>query len=142
MENNNNRFADLLDLPRPVSSIHRPMERINRAAQFTPFAALTGYDVVIRETGRLTDSFIELSEERKAELNEKLRQLRDKISEEPEVVITLFQPDERKCGGAYVTVVGKVKRIDEARGVIILAERSEIAINSIVEVSGNSGDFE
>jgi len=142
LENNNNRFADLLDLPRPVSSSHRPMERIKRAAQFAPFAALTGYDAVIRETGRLTDSFIELSEERKAELNEKLRQLRDKSSEEPEVAITYFQPDERKCGGAYVTVTGRVKRIDEVRRAIILTDRREIAINSIVEVSGNSGDFE
>ena len=129
-----NRFADMLDLPRPVSSKHPPMTRLNRAAQFAPFAALTGYEAVIRETGRLTEKEVELSEDRKTELDEKLRQLREQISEAPEVTIIYFRPDERKAGGAYVTVTGRVRRIDEVRGMIILEDRREIRIDRVVSL--------
>ena len=106
----NNRYADIINLPHHVSKTRPQMPIADRAAQFSPFAALTGYDSAIEETGRLTDSFIELDESRKAVLNEKLQSMLKNIKEQPEVAITYFQPDEKKNGGSYINISGVVKK--------------------------------
>ena len=107
---NNHRYDDIIDLPHHVSATRTRMSMIERAAQFSPFAALTGYDAAIKETWRLTDQRIELSEECRAALDRKQMLLLDHIGDRPEISITYFVPDERKNGGTYVTVTGKVKK--------------------------------
>ena len=108
------------------------MSRMNRAAQFAPFAALTGYEESIEETARLTDRRIELSEYEIEELNAKLNFIQEHIKERPEATITYFQPDGRKEGGSYITVTGKVRRIDEANKVLVFEDEKIICIGVIV----------
>lgn len=128
------KYDDIIDLPRPVSAKRARMSDYDRAAQFSPFAALTGYDGVIQETGRLTDSRIELGEDGKAMLDERLRFLRSRIDECPYVAVTCFRPDERKLGGAYVQTRGHLIKIDEYRNTLLLEEGQEISVDSIFEI--------
>jgi hypothetical protein len=109
------------------------MPLADRAAQFAPFAALSGHDAAIRETARLTDQEIDLGEDQMALLNEKLRVLIDCIDQHPEVSITYFVPDLRKTGGAYVTVKGRFQKIDEFTRAIVLDDQT-IAIDSILQL--------
>ena len=125
------KYDDIIHLPHPVSSKHARMSRIDRAAQFSPFAALTGYDAVITETGRLTDSSIELDESRKEVLNERLRYVLSVLSQQPRVRITYFREDERKVGGAYVTVSGRVKKVDAYDHAIILTDGQVICLETV-----------
>ncbi|MGN0686785.1 MAG: hypothetical protein ACI4KA_01610 [Oscillospiraceae bacterium] len=113
------------------------MPRINRAASFAPFAALTGYDDAVRETARLTSERIELDEGTKEVLNDKLRIALDKADEQPEISITYFLPDTRKSGGAYVTVKAVIKRIDEYERLVIFTDKSTIPIDDIYEIEGD-----
>ena len=106
----NNSYDDIINLPHPVSKNHPQMPLRDRAAQFAPFAALTGHDAAIKETARLTDERLELSEETIAQLNEKINIIRNNIGIEQKVSITYFIPDEKKAGGSYVTCSGIVKR--------------------------------
>lgn len=108
-----NPYEDIIHLPHHVSDHHPQMPRADRAAQFSPFAALTGYDAVIRETARLTESKMELEEREIEELNGNLRKLLEHIKERPEVELTYFQPDAHKEGGAYRTMRGRVRRMNE-----------------------------
>ena len=108
---------------------------MNRAAQFAPFAALTGYEESIEETARLTDQRIELSDEDISDINIKLNLIKERIKERPKVAIIYFQPDERKQGGAYLSVTGNVRWIDEVNKIIVLEDESVLAINSIVKLS-------
>lgn len=132
------KYADILFHPHPVSKKHPPMDRSVRAAQFSPFAALTGYDAAIRETGRLTDRFVELEEDDKAVLDEKLQQVKwhldQKRTESLIVTITYFQPDERKDGGEYKRICGNVKRIDEQERVLVMGDGQKIYMDRIVEM--------
>ncbi len=121
-------YDDIIDLPHPTSERHPRMPMANRAAQFSPFAALTGYGDAVRETARLTDRRVELTEAEKSVLDAKLQQLAPGASAE----ITCFQPDGKKEGGAYLTVTGVVKRIDA--GEIVLTDMRKIPIEDIVEV--------
>lgn len=123
-----NEYADIIDLPHHVSEKRARMSMVDRGAQFSPFAALTGYDATIRETGRLTDACIELDEGGKALLDEKLRKLWEIIDTQPFVTITYFAPDERKSGGNYVRVAGHMKKIDTYTQTVILAEGTVIPI--------------
>ena len=125
-------YFEILSREHPTSKKHPRMSRMNRAAQFAPFAALTGYEESIEETARLTDRRIELSEYEIEELNAKLNFIQEHIKERPEVTITYFQPDERKEGGAYITVTGKVRRIDEANKVLVFEDEKIICIGVIV----------
>ena len=109
------RYDDIINLPHHVSTKHPHMAPIDRAAQFSPFAALTGHDEAIKETARLTDERMELDENRKELLDARLQLLREHLGEKPTVTFTFFEPDERKSGGAYVTVTGSVKKIEERR---------------------------
>ena len=111
--NNEHRYDDIINLPHHVSAVRKRMSMHDRAAQFSPFAALTGYDDAIDETARLTDKQFELSEDERNRLDEQLRLIADRIEEQPELEVTYFQPDELKEGGAYLTTRGCVRRIDE-----------------------------
>ena len=125
-------YFEILSREQKTKKKHPRMSRMNRAAQFAPFAALTGYEESIEETARLTDRRIELSEFEIEELNAKLNFIQEHIKERPEVTITYFQPDERKEGGSYITVSGKVRRIDEANKVLVFEDEKIICIGVIV----------
>lgn len=129
------RYDDVINRQHPTSKKHPRMSNINRAAQFAPFAALTGYEEYIEETARLTDRRIELSEYDIEELNAKLNFIQEHIKERPEVTITYFQPDERKEGGAYITVTGKVRRIDEVNRVLVFDDERVVWIESMINVN-------
>ncbi len=113
------------------------MSMHDRAAQFSPFAALTGHDAAIRETGRLTDERIAPGDEAKAILDRKLRYLNDIIDEQPEITVTYFMPDERKSGGAYVTVKGKLKRLDACERMMYLIGGDKIPLDEIVNIESH-----
>ncbi|MBQ5328346.1 MAG: hypothetical protein J6J15_04085 [Oscillospiraceae bacterium] len=131
------RYDDVINRQHPTSKKHPRMSNMNRAAQFAPFAALTGYEESIEETARLTDRRIELSEYEIEELNAKLNFIQKHIKERPEVTITYFQPDERKEGGAYITATGKVRRIDEVNGVIVFEDERAFLIDEVVDICCN-----
>ena len=127
-------YDDIINLPHHVSKNHPPMPMMNRAAQFAPFAALIGYDAVINETGRLTDGFIELDENKKEQLNRRIAELMEEIDERPLVTITFFKPDERKAGGSYSTVSGQLKKVDEFNQVLIMEDDMVIPFNCIFDI--------
>ena len=124
-------YADIIDLPHHVSRNHPQMSMHDRAAQFAPFAALTGYGVVVDEVGRLTESRFEPDEQEIAELNRRLNMLASKLPEHPTVTITYFVPDKRKSGGKYRTVTGTVKKISDADRLIVMGDGGTIPIESI-----------
>ena len=128
------QYADIINLPHHVSATRPQMSMIDRAAQFSPFAALTGYDAAIKETGRLTDEKIELDEAALNILNMKFQILVDSLDEEPEVIFTYFKPDERKAGGAYVDLTGKVKKVDDLERMIVMQNGAKIPMDDILEI--------
>lgn len=134
--NSTNGYRDIIGLPHPVSAVRKQMPRHDRAAQFSPFAALTGYEEIIGETARLTDERAELSEERQTRINERLLLILENISERPEVKITYFVPDKRKNGGAYETAEGRVRRVDECFGSVIFADHRAVPIADIYDIEG------
>ena len=125
------RYDNIIRLPRHVSTRHSPMSNFDRAAQFSPFAALTGYDAVIAESRRLTDARIELDEGGKALLDEKLQVIREHLAEKPAVTLRVFCPDSRKSGGAYKTITGQVKKIDPVVRVLVLTDGKVIPIDRL-----------
>ena len=129
-----NNYDDIIDLPHHVSATRPQMSMMDRAAQFSPFAALTGYDAAIKETARLTVQKIDLDDYEKEEINDKIQLITELLGEDFEVVITYFQPDSRKAGGAYVDAVGIVKKIDEYDRVIILQDGKKIPIDDILDI--------
>jgi len=135
-DNDLHKYDAIINLPHHVSATRPRMSMIDRAAQFSPFAALTGYDAAIKETGRLTDRRIELSEDERIVLDRKQQILLDHINDRPEVSVTYFVPDERKDGGAYVTVTGQVKKVDEFERLLILTDGSKIPLDEIQDLSG------
>ena len=134
------KYKDMIYMDRPISKKHTPMPLENRAAQFAPFAALTGYDDAVNETSRLTVNKIELSEEKKAELDLTLSNLNSVITTNPKASITYFVPDSLKAGGDYVTVNASIRKIDSVSRTIILMDRSVIAINDIISIEPEDGD--
>jgi len=133
MEDN---YDDIIQLTHHVSSVHPHMSIHDRAAQFAPFAALTGHDAAIKETARLTDERLELSDEVIMRLNDQLNMIRDNIGTEQEVSITYFVPDDKKSGGAYLTHSGVVKKIDEFERKLIMQDETVIPIEQISEIQG------
>ena len=113
-------YDDIIDLPHHVSDRHPHMSVSDRAAQFAPFAALTGYGDVIKETARLTEARPELSEDEKAEMDQTLRAVLNTQRENVQIVVTYFVPDARKSGGVYRKAAGKLRRVDEAEDTLIL----------------------
>ena len=132
-----NNYEDIINLPHHVSKTRPQMSMLDRAAQFSPFAALTGYDAAIKETGRLTDEKIELDEDTKAALDMKQAYLIEMIDEQPEITIIYFLPDARKAGGAYVTVTGNLKRFDEYERLLILTNGKKIPMDDIVNIESD-----
>ena len=124
-------YEDIVDLPHHVSKKHPQPTMADRAARFAPFAAITGYEEMVLEEARVTDDRIEMDESSKAALNEKLNMILEFLDEQPEVSITYFEPDKRKAGGAYITVTGTVKRIDEYEHLVIMTDGKKINIDDI-----------
>jgi len=130
------KYREIIDLPHHVSKTRPQMQMSDRAAQFAPFAALTGYDAAIKETGRLTDERIELDEEALTALDMKYQLLMDALDDKPEVTITYFQPDERKAGGKYVSAVGTVKKVDDFERRITMQDGSKIPMDDVLIIDG------
>lgn len=134
---NEHCYDDIIDLPHHVSKSHPKMSLYDRAAQFSPFAALTGYDDAIKETSRLTDKKQELDENFVDILDHKIQIIQERIAEKPEVTITFFKPDNKKAGGSYETVVGNVKKIDGYERAIVMQDGNVVMINQIVDMEGS-----
>ena len=127
-------YKDIINLPHHVSSKRPQMPMLDRAAQFSPFAALTGYDDAIHETARLTNDKIDLSEEEKETLDRKQQILSEKLSVHPALTITYFVPDEKKSGGAYLTKIGNLKRIDEYERWMMLTDGTKIPVDDVADI--------
>ena len=132
--NNSEMYNDIINMPHHVSKKHPQMSLEARSAQFAPFSALTGYDDMIDETVRFTSERIEIDEELKYILDNKLKTIRENILNKPQVSCTYFIPDSKKEGGKYVTVKGTVKKIDELKQAIILEDKTEIKITEITDL--------
>lgn len=130
-------YEDIIHRPYSGVTNRKRMSMINRGAQFSPFATLTGYDAAIRETGRLTASYIDLDIDGTAEVDKKLRQLQQHQEEAPEITVTYFVPDEWKCGGAYVRVTGRVRRVDQYEQAILMGDGRLIYFSKIYHISGD-----
>jgi len=135
-----NPYDDIIHLPHHRSRTRPHMSAHDRAAQFSPFAALTGYDSAITETARLTNTRIDLDESSKVDLNQRLTIIQEHLEEHIEVSITYFQSDEKKTGGSYVTVTGCVKKIDTYDHVVIMQDATKIPINDILEIESDICD--
>lgn len=129
-------YSDIINLPHHVSATRPHMSMHDRAAQFSPFAALTGYDAAVKETARLTDQRAELDDDMKEKLSERINLLQENLAAAPAVEITYFIPDERKEGGAYSTATGTIKKIDEFQRIIVLTDGTDIPIDEITEING------
>ena len=136
----NTPYDDILLLPHHVSEKYPPMSRLDRAAQFSPFAALTGYEAAVEETARLTDRCIELDESEKEVIDLRLTLVQERLPEPTEVTITYFVPDKKKAGGAYVSVSGTVKKIDDYERAVILRDGTSIPIDDILHINGKLFD--
>ncbi len=130
------KYDDIINLEHPISKVHKQMSLENRSAQFAPFAALVGYEEAVKETERVTENRVEINEELRNRLDEKIYILQSKIKEQPEVNITYFVPDNKKKGGKYQSITGKIKQIDDDNKLIVLKNDIEIPINEIINISG------
>lgn len=130
-----NKYEDIINLPHHVSNTRKCMSLYNRAAQFAPFAALTGYDTEIMEVARLTEQRIELSDELKLLLNHKIEYIKQNIKLHPKVAITFFVPDNKKNGGFYKSVSGNVRRIDEVEKCLIFTNKLKIYFYDIIFIN-------
>lgn len=132
----NNRYDEIMGLPHHVSKTRPQMPMSDRAAQFAPFAALTGYDSAIKETGRLTNERIELDDESLTALDRKYQLLMDAFDDAPEVTITYFRPDERKAGGKYISATGAVKKVDDFERQITMQDGTRIPMDDVLSIDG------
>lgn len=134
VQDKENSYEDIIHLPHHVSTVHPHMPVSDRAPQFAPFAALTGYGDVIKETARQTDAKPELSEDEKEILDYKIQLACGLPGEKPGVVITYFVPDEKKSGGAYHTAGGRIRRINSDAGRLVLEDGMQIPLDCIVDI--------
>lgn len=135
-----NSYEDILHLPHHVSPTRPQMSMEDRAAQFSPFAALVGYDAAIDETARQTEAPIVLSEDRKAELDLVMQQLLRQLDRKPEVAVRYFVPDERKAGGVYLHTIGRVKKIDFFNRVLFFTDGIQIPLDNIIELESRCSE--
>lgn len=131
------KYDDILNLAHHVSTKHTKMSKEARAAQFAPFAALTGYSDEIKETARLTNNKIDIDEETKIILNEKFEIIKEKIDLKPQIIFTYYVPDLKKEGGKYITKTGIIKKIDSYNQTIILEDKTTIPILEIINIEGD-----
>ncbi|MDY2842021.1 MAG: hypothetical protein SOT08_05050 [Candidatus Borkfalkiaceae bacterium] len=136
MEEARMKYADIIDLPHHQSERRQKMSNYDRAAQFSPFAALTGHADSIKETARLTDDYNEPSEQMKAIMNKKILFLMEQLENQPEITITFFKPDEKKEGGAYITITGVVKKIKTYERQMQMTTGDLIPIDMIFGIDG------
>ena len=129
-------YEDIINLPHYTSKKYPRMSLEARSAQFAPFAALTGYDELLIETARLTNERIEIDETIKVIIDSKLQIIKEHIKEMPLITFMYFAPDTQKDGGKYVTIMGKVKKIDKYRNVLVLDNKTEIPIDEIIDING------
>lgn len=129
-------YSKIISLPHHQSATHKRMSNYDRAAQFAPFAALTGHDEAIKETARLTDDCIEMGEDRLGELSAKIQLLIDKLPEQPEITVVYFVPDERKSGGSYAEKTGVVRIIDEYERKLVFYDSDKILIDRVADFKG------
>lgn len=134
--NDDHKYDDIIYLPNPTSEKHPRMSLYDRAAQFSPFAALTGYEAAVKETARQTDEKQVLSDDAIAQLNERLNKIAEKIGTKQAVSITYFVPDGKKDGGTYITHTGIVKKLDEYEHKVILTDKTVIRIERISKIEG------
>ena len=127
-------YDDIIGLPHHESAKHPKMPALDRAAQFMPFAALTGHNAAVMETERLTDSRMELDEMKKEELNEHLQFIKEQLLQKPQISITYFLPDTQKNGGAYLTITGTVRKIEQTRHQVIMENGTVIPMDDIYEI--------
>lgn len=130
------KYEDIIHLPHHVSATRPHMSAGDRAAQFSPFAALTGHGAAIKETARLTDERVKLDEYIKDDLSHRMQIVSDSIKEQPEISITYFKPDAKKDGGEYVTAISTVKKIDEYERVVVMNDCTIIPIDDIINIDG------
>ena len=130
-------YEDIVDLPPHISKKHPQPTMLERAAQFAPFAAITGYEEMVLEEARVTEKRIDLDEGTLSLLNEKLNMIQEFLDDEPEVTITYFEPDKKKSGGAYVNITGIVKRIDEYEHFVIMTDGKKIRIEDIFAIGSD-----
>lgn len=130
-------YDDIIHLPHHVSKRHPQMSLYNRATQFAPFAALTGYEEAIIETARLTAPKVDMMEDNQQLLDRKLALLFHSLREQPTVSITYFQPDKKKSGGQYLTVTGVIKSIRDSERVILIADGKRVSIDTIINIDGD-----
>ena len=130
-------YDDIINMPHHESKVHKKMSMDERAGQFAPFAALTGFEGEVAETARLVDSEILLDEEYKEILDEKIRIVESFIKDRPLVTITYFIPDKNKNGGKYETITGNIRVIDKVKQVIILSDKRKIDIDKILDIRSN-----
>lgn len=129
-----NPYDDIIHLPRHISVTHPQMSLHDRAAQFSPFAALTGHDAAVKETARLTKGRMELDENSRACLDEKMRMIQEQVGTHPEITVTYFKPDQKKEGGAYVETAGFLKKIDNYKRVIVMQDGEQIPIDEVIDI--------
>lgn len=130
-------YEDIVNLPPHISKRHPQPSMMDRAARFAPFAAITGYEEMVLEEARVTEERVDLDEGALSLLNEKLNMIQEFLDEEPEVTITYFEPDKKKSGGAYVSITGVVKRIDEYEHLVILTDGKKILIEDIYAIESD-----
>ena len=130
----NDEYDDIINLPHHQSATRPHMTLHDRAAQFSPFAALTGHDAAIAETARLTDKKIYLSEDRINVINAKLQVIGEHIQNLPEITVTYFLKDERKDGGTYISKTGHIKKIDQLQGMVTFSDQTHISFEDIFEI--------
>ena len=124
-------YEDIVNLPRHISKVHPQATMADRAARFSPFAAISGYEDMVKEAARVTEERIDITDATKELLNEKLNMIVEFLDEEPEVTITYFEPDKKKDGGAYISITGTVKRIDEYERIVLMSDDKKIRIDEI-----------
>ena len=127
-------YEDMIGLSRPVSQRHAPMSMIDRGAQFSPFAALTGYEEAIQETERMTDCRVELDEGEVQALNEKIQKICRSLGARPRITVTYFVNDNRKTGGQYLVKTGRVRKIDPYAGAFLFDDDMEIEFDRITAI--------
>ena len=135
-----NKYDDIIDLPHHVSKTRKPMSLYNRAAQFAPFAALTGYDDAIEETARLTETKVELSDELKNDLKKKINFIKNNIKVHPEITIKYFVLDNKKSGGIYKSLTSIIKKVDDFNKCFIFADNTNVYFDDIISITWQS-DF-
>ncbi len=136
----NEKYKEIINLPHHVSKTRPPMSMLDRAAQFSPFSALTGHNAALDETARLTDAFVELGEDEKQMLDAKLHMLIDIKEEKPVITVVHFKPDEKKSGGAYVSTTGYLKKINILSREITMSDATVIPVDYVSEIHGEIFD--